>query len=133
MARTMMIASGVPPSFWAEAILTAAYILNRAMIRPLLFKIAYGLIRGRKPNISHLRTFGCGVMFITMERMILESLIQGVMKGYLLDILLIAKHTGFIIREPRGSKKVSMWYLMKVLLMETRLTVPLLLKKFSKH
>ena len=55
----MMLESGVPESFWAEAISIATYILNRAMIRPLIMKTSYELIKGRKPNISHLRTFGC--------------------------------------------------------------------------
>ena len=59
MVRTMMIESQVPPSFWAEAIFTVVYILKRAMIRPLLMKTPYELIKGRKPNISHLRVFGC--------------------------------------------------------------------------
>ena len=29
------------------------------MLRPLLEKTSYELLRGRKPNISHLRAFGC--------------------------------------------------------------------------
>ena len=59
MARTMLIDSGLPQVYWAEAINIACYILNRAMIRPLILKTSYELIRGRKPNISHLRVFGC--------------------------------------------------------------------------
>ena len=53
-----MIANKVPRYFWAEAVNTACYILNRAMIRPQLNKTSYELLRGRKPNISHLRVFG---------------------------------------------------------------------------
>ena len=59
MARTMLIASGLPRNFWAEAVNTACYILNRVTIRSIINKTPYELFRGRKPNISHLRAFGC--------------------------------------------------------------------------
>ena len=36
MARTMMIASKIANQFWAEAINTACYTINRCMTRPLL-------------------------------------------------------------------------------------------------
>ena len=58
MARTMLLWSGLPRSFWAEAVNTACYTHNRAMIRSILNKTPYELLRGRKPNISHLRCFG---------------------------------------------------------------------------
>ena len=58
MARTMLLCSGLPKSFWAEAVNTACYTHNRAMIRSILNKTPYELLRGRKPNISHLRCFG---------------------------------------------------------------------------
>ena len=32
---------------------------NRTLIRPILKKTPYELYKGRKPNISHLRVFGC--------------------------------------------------------------------------
>ena len=38
---------------------TVCYTLNRLLIRNILKKIAYELYKGRKPNISHLRVFGC--------------------------------------------------------------------------
>jgi len=33
--------------------------MNRVLIRPILKKSPYELYSGRKPNISHLRVFGC--------------------------------------------------------------------------
>ncbi|THV56149.1 transposase, partial [Flagellimonas alvinocaridis] len=59
MARTMLCENNLPKYFWAEAIHSACYILNRALIRPILKKTPYELFVGRKPNISHLRAFGC--------------------------------------------------------------------------
>jgi len=59
MTRTMLIASGLARNFWAEALNTSCYVINRCMIRPILNKTPYELFKGRKPNIMHLRIFGC--------------------------------------------------------------------------
>ena len=45
--------------FWADAVNTACYVPNRVLIRPILKKTSYELFKGRKPNISHFRVFGC--------------------------------------------------------------------------
>ena len=37
MTRTMLIASGLPRNFWAEALITSGYIINRCMIRPVSY------------------------------------------------------------------------------------------------
>jgi len=42
-----------------EAVNIACYIMNRALIRPLLKKTPYELYSGRKSNISHLHVFRC--------------------------------------------------------------------------
>ena len=59
MARTILLSSKLPHSFWAEVVNTACYIINRCMTRTLVEKTPYELLKGRKPNISHLRAFGC--------------------------------------------------------------------------
>ena len=51
--------TNLPKYFWAKAVNPACYIMNRALIRPILKKIPYELYKGRKPNISHLHIFGC--------------------------------------------------------------------------
>jgi len=59
-ARSMLSHAGLPKSFWAEAISTAAYIRNRmptAAIRE--DKTPYERWYGRKPDVSHLKVFGC--------------------------------------------------------------------------
>ena len=58
-ARCMLIQSGLPPSFWAEAVSTANYLRNRCISKPLGSKTPYETRTGNKPNLSHLRTFGC--------------------------------------------------------------------------
>ena len=35
------------------------YVLNRMLIRPILKITPYELFKGRKPNVAHLKIFGC--------------------------------------------------------------------------
>ncbi|CAM8956844.1 unnamed protein product [Rhodiola kirilowii] len=58
MTRTMLIESRLARSFLAEAMNAACYVLNRCYLRPILDKTPYELLKGRKPNILHLRVFG---------------------------------------------------------------------------
>ena len=58
MARMMLAESGLPKKFWTEAINTACHILNKVMIRPILNKTPYELLKGKKPNISYFKLFG---------------------------------------------------------------------------
>ena len=69
MTRTMLIASGLARNFWAEALNTSCYIINRCMIRPILNKTPYELLKGRKPNLMHIRVFGCKRFVHNMGRM----------------------------------------------------------------
>ncbi|KAH9782035.1 Integrase catalytic domain-containing protein [Citrus sinensis] len=59
MARTMLNENALPKYFWAEAVNTACYVLNRVLIRPHLNKTPYELWKGRKPNIGYFKVFGC--------------------------------------------------------------------------
>jgi len=54
----MLKHSGLPNSFWAEAARVAVYIKNRATHRSI-GKTPYEELHGRKPEIGHLRSFGC--------------------------------------------------------------------------
>ncbi|EOY31675.1 Uncharacterized protein TCM_038720 [Theobroma cacao] len=68
MARTMLCENNLPRYFWAEAVNTAAYIFNRVSIRAMISKTLYELYKGRKPNISHLRSFGCKCFVLNNEK-----------------------------------------------------------------
>lgn len=61
MARCLLIESGLPPSFWAEAVNTANYLRNLCPSNGLHGKTPYELWKGNKPNINHLRIFGSKV------------------------------------------------------------------------
>ncbi|GJT70979.1 retrovirus-related pol polyprotein from transposon TNT 1-94 [Tanacetum coccineum] len=56
-ARTMLSASKLPLSFWAEAVATACYTQNRSIIISTHGKTAYHIINDRKPSIKHLHIF----------------------------------------------------------------------------
>ncbi|KAJ9542417.1 hypothetical protein OSB04_028923 [Centaurea solstitialis] len=60
MVRTMMCHSSLPVSFWGHALETAAHILNRAPTKSVE-KTPYELWKGKKPNISFLKIWGCEV------------------------------------------------------------------------
>ncbi|KAJ9547335.1 hypothetical protein OSB04_019878 [Centaurea solstitialis] len=60
MVRTMMCHSTLPMSFWGHALETAAHILNRAPTKSVE-KTPYELWKGKKPNISFLKIWGCEV------------------------------------------------------------------------
>ncbi|WVZ84977.1 hypothetical protein U9M48_031942 [Paspalum notatum var. saurae] len=59
MARSMLKAKGMPAAFWGEAVSTAVYILNRSPTKSLENKTSFEAWHGRKPDVTHLRTFGC--------------------------------------------------------------------------
>ena len=59
-ARSMIAHAALPNIFWAEAISTAAYVRNRLPTTALKEnETPYERWYGRKPDVSHLRVFGC--------------------------------------------------------------------------
>nr|GEW37589.1 hypothetical protein [Tanacetum cinerariifolium] len=60
--------SKLPTTFWAEAINTACYVQNRALVVKPHNKTLYELFRGRTPALSFMRPFGChGTIFNTID------------------------------------------------------------------
>ena len=57
--RTMLSESNLPKHFWAEALNTANYIKNRSPTNALINKTPYEAWNGKKPNVDHLKVFGC--------------------------------------------------------------------------
>nr|GFA49039.1 ribonuclease H-like domain-containing protein [Tanacetum cinerariifolium] len=63
-ARTMLVDSKLPTTFWAEAVNTACYVLNRALVIKPHNKTPYELIHGRPPLIDFMKPFGCPVTIL---------------------------------------------------------------------
>lgn len=55
----MLIDSGLPHKFWAEALSTACYLKNRSPARALHHMTPYQAFTGIKPNVQHFRVCGC--------------------------------------------------------------------------
>ncbi|GJW80011.1 retrovirus-related pol polyprotein from transposon TNT 1-94, partial [Tanacetum coccineum] len=63
-ARTMLADSLLPIPFWAEAVNTACYVLNRVLVTKPKNKTPYELLIGKSPTISFMRPFGCPVTIL---------------------------------------------------------------------
>ncbi|GKA30239.1 putative ribonuclease H-like domain-containing protein [Tanacetum coccineum] len=60
----MLADSFLPNTFWAEAVSTACYVLNRELVTKPQHKTPYELITGKIPIISYIRPFGCHVTIL---------------------------------------------------------------------
>lgn len=61
-ARCMISNTDLQKPIWAEAIATAAYIVNRSPTKSLQWKTPFEMWTGRKPELSHMRIFGSEAM-----------------------------------------------------------------------
>lgn len=61
LARAMLFAKRLPGFLWAEAVSHAAYLRNHAPTRALDGMTPEQAWTGRRPDVSHLREFGCPV------------------------------------------------------------------------
>jgi len=58
-ARSMILTQGLEFEFWGEVVNTAVYIKNRCPTKAVNSKTPQEAWSGRKPDVSHLRIFGC--------------------------------------------------------------------------
>ncbi|KAI5343667.1 hypothetical protein L3X38_011543 [Prunus dulcis] len=75
MAKSMLHEKGMTYDFWAEAINTAVYLLNRCPTKSLKKVTPFEAYTGRKPGIAHLKIFGslCHVLIPSALRHKLEE------------------------------------------------------------
>jgi transposase InsO family protein len=84
MARMMLDEYRTPRRFWADAISTACYISNRIFLRSILHLTPFELCFGRKPSVSHFRSFGCkcfGLKCGNLDKFECRSF-DGILLGY---------------------------------------------------
>jgi len=62
-----MMHARAPETLWGEAVATAVYTLNRSINRNS-DKTPFEAVSGRKPDVSHLRVFGCAAYVKPRER-----------------------------------------------------------------
>jgi hypothetical protein len=85
MARTMLDEYKTLNRFWAEAINTACYSINRLYLHRILKKTTYELLTGKKPNVSYFRVFG-SKCFILIKRGRKSKFAPKAVEGFLLDM-----------------------------------------------
>lgn len=66
--RPMLVASDLPKSLWADAVVTASYVRNRSPVTGRA-KTPWELFFGIKPDVSHLRTFGARCYALTPKQL----------------------------------------------------------------
>lgn len=59
--RSMLADAKLPQKFWAEALSTAVYLRNRSPMEAVKEMTPFEAWTGEKPNVDHLRVFGCTV------------------------------------------------------------------------
>ena len=59
MTRSILKHMEVPNYLWGEAVRHSTYLINRIATKTLTLQTPYEAFKGRKPNFTHLRVFGC--------------------------------------------------------------------------
>ena len=57
--RSIRLHAGLPKTFWANAISTAAYLINRELSISMEFRLPEEVWSGKGIKFSHLKVFGC--------------------------------------------------------------------------
>jgi hypothetical protein len=85
MVGTMLDEYKTPDRFWAEAINTGCYSINRLYLHQILKKTSYELLTGKKTNVSYFSVFG-SKCFILIKRgrnsKFAPKAIEGFLLGY---------------------------------------------------
>ena len=58
-ARSMRLHAELPKTFWADAVNTAAYLINQGSSVPMEFRLPEEVWSGKEVKFSHLKVFGC--------------------------------------------------------------------------
>lgn len=61
-ARCMIFDANLAKSFWAEAVNTAVYVINRSPTKGLNGKTPEEIWSGKAPDLRHIKVFGCRAM-----------------------------------------------------------------------
>ena len=59
MTQAMLSESKLPQSLWAVTLSTATYLRNGSPTKAVKGKTLYEAYHGKKPDVGHLRVFGC--------------------------------------------------------------------------
>nr|GFB85772.1 putative ribonuclease H-like domain-containing protein [Tanacetum cinerariifolium] len=66
-ARTMLVDSELPTTFWVESVNTTCYVQNKVLVVKPHNKTPYELFHGKTPALSFMRPFGCPVTILNTK------------------------------------------------------------------
>ncbi|GJY31910.1 retrovirus-related pol polyprotein from transposon TNT 1-94 [Tanacetum coccineum] len=99
MSRTMLNEQSLPQKFWCNTVDTSTYILNQILIRAILGKTPYELLRGRKPTPDYFKVFGSKCFILNTKDYLTKfdpKSYEGVFLGYSQNseaYIILNKHT----------------------------------------
>ncbi|GJU26448.1 retrovirus-related pol polyprotein from transposon TNT 1-94 [Tanacetum coccineum] len=99
MSSNYIKEQSLPQKFWCNAVDTSTYILNRILIRAILGKTPYELLRGRKPTLDYFRVFGSKCFILNTKDYLTKfdpKSYEGVFLGYSQNskaYIILNKHT----------------------------------------
>ena len=106
-ARSMRLHAGLPKTLWADAVSTAAYLINRGPSVPMEFRLPEEVWSGKEVKFSHLKVFGCvsyvHIDFDTCSKLDAKSKIC-----FLLAMMTRNLDIGFGMNKTGKSSKVEM-------------------------
>lgn len=81
-AKCILVNSSLAKGFWAKALCTASYLINRSPSSFVKFKTPQELWTRKPPNLTHIRMFGCVAYAHKIEGKLVPRDIRCVMLGY---------------------------------------------------
>nr|GEV33411.1 zf-CCHC domain-containing protein/DUF4219 domain-containing protein/UBN2 domain-containing protein [Tanacetum cinerariifolium] len=99
MSRTMLNEQSLPQKFWCNTVDTSTYILNRILIRVILGKTPYELLKCRKPTLDYFRVFRSKCFILNTKDYLIKfdpKSYEGIFLGYSQNskaCIILNKHT----------------------------------------
>lgn len=81
----MLNEQSIPQKSWCNAVDTSTYILNRILIRQIIGKTPYEILKGRKPSLDYFRVFGSKCYILNTKDYLTKfdpKSFEGVFLGY---------------------------------------------------
>jgi hypothetical protein len=94
MVRCLLFEKDLPKKFWAEAVNTVVFLLNRLPIRALQNKTSYEAWHGYKPSLQNLKISGC-LCFTYVPQVKKDNLIERLKLIFLSVIAMLQKAIEF--------------------------------------
>ena len=85
--RCILLSSNLSKHFWVEAVVAAAYLINRSPSLALEFKTPQEVWSGKPPDLSNLKIFGCPAYAHISQGKLEPKAVKGYFIGYHVGII----------------------------------------------